>query len=97
MNATQEKAATGWHREAAQERSQHGHDSKIARVLAELRIRSLNRFEAERIGDHALNSTIATLRAEGFRIIDEWERVPTRFGKPARVKRYSYAGGARHV
>lgn len=76
----------------------HPESAKIARVLAELVAgRSLNRFEAERIGDHALNSTIATLRAEGYRIIDEWEEVPTRFSKSARVKRYRYAGGASHV
>ncbi|ODS96574.1 MAG: hypothetical protein ABS56_12730 [Lautropia sp. SCN 69-89] len=58
--------------------------------------RSLNRFEAERIGEHALNSTIAVLRAEGYAIIDRWEEVPTRFGRRARVKRYSYAG-VRHA
>lgn len=93
MDLTQEKAVGDWHRATAQETTQHGHDTKIARILAELRIRSLNRFEAERIGDHALNSTISVLRAEGHNIIDRWEEVPTRFGKTARVKRYSYVGG----
>lgn len=52
--------------------------------------RSLNRFEAESHGDHALNSTIAILRAKGNLLHDEWESVPTRFGKTVRVKRYSY-------
>lgn len=93
---TQEKAVGDWHRATAQETTQHGHDTKIARILAELRIRSLNRFEAERIGDHCLHSTVAALRSEGYNILDRWEEVPTRFGKSARVKRYSYAGG-RHA
>lgn len=93
MNLTQEKAVGDWHRATAQEVTQHRHDTKIGRVLAALKRRSLNRFEAEReVGDHALNSTIAVLRSEGHNIIDRWERVPTRFGKTARVKRYSYAG-----
>lgn len=96
MNATQEKAVGDWHRATAQETA-HSESTKIGRVLATLRSgRSLNRFEAERIGEHALNSTISVLRAEGFTIIDRWEEVPTRFGKRARVKRYSYAG-VRHA
>lgn len=93
---TKEKAATGWHREAAQERKQHSEHTKIGRILAELRVRSLNRFEAERIGDHCLHSTVAHLRAEGHVIVDQWEEVPTRFGRPVRVKRYHFAGGRRH-
>ena len=76
----------------------HPESTKIGRILDALRSGiSLNRFEAERIGDHALNSTISVLRAEGYTIIDEWEQVPTRFNKSARVKRYRYAGGVRHV
>lgn len=96
MNRTKETTVGDWHRATAQEVTQHGDFTKIGRVLAELRIRSLNRFEAERIGDHALNSTIAKLRGEGHLILDRWEEVPTRFGKSARVKRYTFAGG-RHV
>lgn len=93
MNATQEKAVGDWHRATAQE-STHPEHTKIGRILSTLRSgRSLNRFEAERIGDHCLHTTIATLRAEGVNIVDQWEEVPTRFGKPARVKRYSYVGG----
>jgi len=96
MGLTQEKAVGDWHRATAQETA-HAESTKIGRVLATLRSgRSLNRFEAERIGEHALNSTIAVLRAEGYAIIDRWEEVPTRFGKRARVKRYSYAG-VRHA
>lgn len=50
---------------------------------------SLNRFEAERIGDHALPSTVSTLRhGYGLEIIGTPETVPTRFGKPSRCKRY---------
>jgi hypothetical protein len=55
---------------------------------------SLNRFEAERFGDHCLHSTISELRSDGYLFHDEWEWVPTRFGKEARVKRYWYIGRA---
>lgn len=97
MLPAKETAVGDWHRATAQEVTQHRHDTKIGRVLAALKRRSLNRFEAEReVGDHALNSTVAVLRAEGHQIIDHWEEVPTRFDKPARVKRYYYAGG-RHA
>jgi len=92
MNATKRNAVGDWHRATAQECTSHRKSTKIGRILAELRIRSLNRFEAERLGDHALPSTIAVLRAEGHNILDRWEQVPTRFGASARVKRYSYAG-----
>jgi hypothetical protein len=54
--------------------------------------RSLNRFEAEPLGDHCLHSTIATLRRKGHVIFDDWERIPTRFSKEVRVKRYRYVG-----
>lgn len=63
-------------------------------ILAALRERSLNRFEAERMGDHCLPSTVAQLREEGYVIHDEWEEVPTRFGKACRVKRYRLVGVA---
>ena len=57
----------------------------------------LNRFEAERLGDHCLNSTIAELRADGCVIHSEWEVVPTRFNpRGVRVLRYwmtEHAGG----
>lgn len=70
-------------------------DTKIAKVERHLRRRrGLNRFEAERIGDHCLNSTISALRQQGVKIVDEWEQVPTRWGFNVRVKRYRYAGGA---
>ncbi|CAM5286162.1 helix-turn-helix domain-containing protein [Eoetvoesiella caeni] len=56
-------------------------------ILAILHQRSLNRFEAERHGDHCLHSTISTLTAEGHAFYSQWEVVETRF-KPTRVKRY---------
>lgn len=68
--------------EAARER---GHDSFLKSGT------TLNRFEAERIGDHCLHSTISGLRNKGHKIGDEWELVPTRFGK-VHVKRYAYIG-----
>lgn len=56
----------------------------------------LNRFDAERHGDHCLNSTIAELRADGCIFHSEWEMVPTRFNpNGARVLRYWLIGYAR--
>ena len=69
--------------------------NKETTILAILRAgQSLNRFEAERFGDHCLHSTIATLRSKGYQFYDVWEWVPTRFGKEVHVKRYSYLGAA---
>ncbi|KWH11567.1 hypothetical protein WT59_00240 [Burkholderia territorii] len=66
---------------------------KIDRVLLELRRGiTLNRFEAERLGDHCLNTTISQLRGEGWLITGEWEEVQTRFDKTARVLRYRLTG-----
>lgn len=68
-------------------------DTKESRILTIMRSgQSLNRFEAERLGDHCLHSTVATLRSKGYLFHDEWEWVPTRFGKEAHVKRYRYIG-----
>lgn len=70
-------------------------DTKEAMILTIMRTgKSLNRFEAERLGDHCLHSTIATLRSKGYLFHDAWEWVATRFGKEAHVKRYSYIGMA---
>lgn len=74
------------------------HSTKKDTIRAALRLpHGLNRFEAERHGDHCLNSTIAELRADGCVIHSEWETVPTRFNsKGVRVLRYwltGYAGG----
>lgn len=68
--------------------------TKIGRVLVALEQPSgLNRFDAERLGDHCLNSTVAQLREDGFDIRDEWETIPTRYTpRGVRVKRYRCLG-----
>jgi len=65
--------------------------SKIARILAHLLSgASINRFEAEHIGDHCLPSTIAVLANHyGLSIERKQERVPNRWGAPCTVTRYS--------
>jgi hypothetical protein len=74
-------------------KAQQTQNTKESTILAIMRAgNSLNRFEAERIGDHCLHSTIATLRGKGYLFRDEWEWVPTRFGKEVHVKRYWYIG-----
>ena len=63
--------------------------TKEEEVLRALYVGSLNRFEAERIGDHCLNSTIAQLRGKGVQLVDEWEKVPSRGSRGfTNVKRY---------
>lgn len=67
--------------------------TKKAAILAALRHGSLNRFEAERLGDHCLNSTVSDLRKDGNVIVAYPEAVPTRFGRKVRVKRYHLIRG----
>lgn len=71
--------------------------TKIARVMTHmLLIGSLNRFEAERIGDHCLHSTISKLANNyglNFRRINE--KVPNGWGAPCEVTRYSLPGSER--
>lgn len=64
--------------------------SKNARILSHfLTGATLNRFEAEKLGDHCLNSTISELANRyGLRFMRHPERVPNRWGKPCRVIRY---------
>lgn len=65
--------------------------TKIARVLAYLLApcNSLNRFEAELLGDHCLNSTIAKLTHNyGLEFQRQPEKVPNRWGAPCDVIRY---------
>ncbi len=51
---------------------------------------TLNRFEAEPLGDHCLNSTISELaNRHGVTFKRTPEKVPNRWGKPCRVTRYS--------
>lgn len=65
--------------------------SKIARILAYLLIpcNSLNRFEAEHLGDHCLPSTISTLtHSYNINFQHQPEQVPNRWGQPCKVTRY---------
>ena len=63
--------------------------TKWAAVLLALYEGSLNRFEAERIGDHCLNSTVSELRGRGIHIADILETVPSRGARGyTHVKRY---------
>lgn len=50
----------------------------------------LNRFEAERSGEHCLNSTVSVIREiYGNRLFQKWETVPTRYCPTGvRVLRY---------
>ena len=53
---------------------------------------SLNRFEAEELGDHCLHSTVSTLvNTLGLEIHRKWEAVSNRFGGTTRVKRYWFS------
>lgn len=63
---------------------------KKARILSHLLSGgTLNRFEAETLGDHCLNSTISELtNRHGLAFTRQPERVPNRWGKPCRVIRY---------
>lgn len=64
---------------------------KIDRVIAAMSLpHGLNRFEAERIGEHCLNSTAAVIREMyGDRLVQQWETVPTRYCETG-VKVYRY-------
>jgi hypothetical protein len=64
--------------------------SKNVRILTHLLAgATLNRFEAEVLGDHCLNSTISELaNRHGLAFKRLPERVPNRWGKPCRVIRY---------
>ena len=74
-------------------KNRHRKYSKLSRVLAELYPDdSLNLFEAERIGDHCLNSTISTLANQyGFVFTRTREKVPNRFGSLTSCVRYRLA------
>lgn len=73
--------------------------TKLDRVIAALHHpHGLNRFEAERIGCHVLNSTVAVIRKRyGSRLISQWETIPSRFcERGVRVLRYWIVEGS-HV
>jgi hypothetical protein len=58
-------------------------------TLSNLLVGPHHRFQAETWGDHALHSTVSGLnRNYGLSFDREWREVPTRFGKPCRVKAY---------
>ena len=65
--------------------------SKIAKILAHLaNVGALNRFEAERIGDHCLHSTISALANRyGLAFKRTPEKVPSHWGQPCDVIRYA--------
>ncbi|MGV8841861.1 MAG: hypothetical protein ACOH2I_01130 [Pseudomonas sp.] len=65
--------------------------TKIARVLEHMIFSgALNRFEAERIGDHCLHSTISSLaHGYGITFTRTQEKVPNHWGLPCDVTRYS--------
>ncbi|WP_054905021.1 hypothetical protein [Pseudomonas sp. NBRC 111144] len=71
--------------------------SKIARVLAYmLHDGSLQRFEAERLGDHCLHSTISSLaNGYGLKFQRQLERVPNHWGEPCTVTRYALPASER--
>lgn len=63
--------------------------TKIARVLAHLLTgASVNRFEAERLGDHCLPSTVSRLQDHGLLIERQLEPVPNAWGEPCHAARY---------
>lgn len=62
---------------------------KWQRVLCSLMTESLNRFDAEKLYDHCLHSTVCKIRDMGIRVDRQWESVPCRGGRnTTRVKRY---------
>lgn len=67
--------------------------SKICRVLAILISgRTMNRFEAEREGEHCLHTTISALaNKHGLLFVRTPETVPTNWGASCRVIRYRLA------
>lgn len=96
--ATKEKAASPCQGEAAQQKSTKSkRTTKIDRVIAALHLpHGLNRFEAARLGDTCLNSTVAVIRSiYGSKLISQWETVPCRFTeRGVRVLRYWITGEA---
>jgi hypothetical protein len=50
--------------------------------------KTLNRFEAERVGDHALHSTVSGIQSRGVTILRREETVAGFMGAPTRVMRY---------
>ncbi len=57
---------------------------------------SLNRFEAEQLGDHCLNTTVSDLKKRGFQIESVREKVKNRFGSETTVNRYWITSTPKH-
>lgn len=58
---------------------------------------TLHRFQAERLGDHTLNSSVSAYsRAYGLNFKSVWVEVPTNFDRPVRVKQYWLEGDSLH-
>ena len=66
-------------------------NTKLSRILGLFVAgRTLNRFEAEPLGDHCLNSTVSTLaNSHGLTFTRMPEKVPNRFGSKTHCMRYS--------
>lgn len=62
---------------------------KIIRILAALTRRSLNRFEAEKLADHCLHSTVSAIQRDyDITVSRTFETVPGYMGLPTRCCRY---------
>ena len=87
-----EKAASPWQGLAAEQINLTPKSStKLYRIETALRQpEGLNRFDAARIGDTCLNSTVAVLRSiHGNKLVQRWEVVPSRYSASGvRVLRY---------
>lgn len=73
--------------------------TKTARILTVFMAgSSLNRFEAELIGDHCLHSTVSALaNIHGLVFERKQERVPNHWGKPCTVTRYQLPESQREL
>ena len=94
---TKKNAAQAGTRTAQQNTQKPKRTTKIDRVIAALHHPTgLNRFEAARLGDTCLNSTVAVIRSiYGSKLISQWETVPCRFTeRGVRVLRYWIIEGA---
>lgn len=71
--------------------------TKKARVLEYFIFQgSLNRFEAQHIGDHCLHTTVSNLaNRHGLEFIRTPEKVPNKWGAPSEVTRYQLADDQR--
>lgn len=95
---TQTKAAHPWTENAASKSLQinNNKSAKWRTTLSHLMLGPRHRFHAETWGDHALHSTVSGMnRNYGLSFDREWREVPTRFGKPCRVKAYWVAADSR--